>query len=312
MPADDIRIKQSFRSSRKRTLLRLLVGKTGFDTTGGLIDLWLEVGANPVLRRTGNLPGWIDRDIAIASHWPAAPDLWVNALVEAGFLDVEETPKGRAYSIHGWCEHQAFLAGYDEYIEDARESGRRGGRESGKARARGGAAEVSIADAEDPISGVSHAKGLSKGRREKTLFDQEIEGSAEGTLRTKRSTVPNLTRPNQSVQKDVPPYPPAFESFWKAYPRKDGKHAAFVRWDKLLREGASVLHLEAAARNYAGHMKQVARDPEHIKHGATFLSAKDRHWAEYVADRAEDEAQSTAPLGPEQIVARARAGREEA
>lgn len=79
-------------------------------------------------------------------------------------------------------------------------------------------------------------------------------------------------------------YPAEFLAFWDAYPRRDaGKHAAFRRWQKLTAEGTPPADLEAAARHYAKHMADVGREVEHQKHAATFLSAKDQHWREYVA-----------------------------
>ena len=74
------------------------------------------------------------------------------------------------------------------------------------------------------------------------------------------------------------PYPPEFESFWKAYPRQVEKRATFEAWRIVVKEFPPE-DVMAAAEEYAAQCRRNRTDENFIKHPATFLR-KDR-WAEY-------------------------------
>lgn len=101
------------------------------------------------------------------------------------------------------------------------------------------------------------------------------------------TVVPNLTnsnptQPNPTKPKDAasqPPYPIAFEEFWKAYPanskgRKRGKRAAYGFWSRV--PAGERDDLMSAVANYANEETEYVRDPER------FLKAD--WWRDWVAE----------------------------
>lgn len=109
----DIRIKTSFRLHPKRAKLRKRLGPAG---EIAVLDLWLSVAEN---RPTGILDGWNPEDIALAAGWADDPAKLVNTLVELGFLDRNE---GGGFAVHGWAEHQPYVAHRDERSDAARKA----------------------------------------------------------------------------------------------------------------------------------------------------------------------------------------------
>jgi len=74
-------------------------------------------------------------------------------------------------------------------------------------------------------------------------------------------------------------YTPEFEEVWKAYPgRRIGKKACFKCCNTRIRQGATWEKLKAAAEAYAKECSD--REPQFIKHGATFFGDKE-WWADY-------------------------------
>jgi hypothetical protein len=64
-------------------------------------------------------------------------------------------------------------------------------------------------------------------------------------------------------------YPPEFEAFWAAYPRKVEKRAAFRAWRARVRERVPPEDLVRAASRYAAAV--AGTEPRYIKHPSTFL-----------------------------------------
>lgn len=60
-------------------------------------------------------------------------------------------------------------------------------------------------------------------------------------------------------------YPPDFEDFWKRYPKKTGKQAAFRRWKEAVKRADPTLIIEKAgeyARSVQGTEKRFIKNPE--------------------------------------------------
>ena len=60
-------------------------------------------------------------------------------------------------------------------------------------------------------------------------------------------------------------YPPDFEDFWKRYPKKTGKQAAFRRWKEAVKRADPTLIIEKAgeyARSVQGTDKKYIKNPE--------------------------------------------------
>lgn len=95
----DIRIAVSFMGHRKRKRLRLLLGP---GSTDYLIDLWIATAMN---HPSGILQGMDETDIALEAGWDEDPQKFVSALIECGFLEVDDG----VYSLHDWGEHQSYV-----------------------------------------------------------------------------------------------------------------------------------------------------------------------------------------------------------
>lgn len=69
-------------------------------------------------------------------------------------------------------------------------------------------------------------------------------------------------------------YTPAFEAFWREYPKKVDKKAAFPTWKAKVKAGADSAVLIAAARRYAEDCYRMRTEPQFIKHPKTWLNAE--------------------------------------
>lgn len=107
----DIRLLLSFKGHRKRRRLRTLLGPGATDY---LIDFWLTVAQD---RPSGALTGWDETDIALAAGWEGEPQLFVDAMMQAGFLEHGEDG---VYRPHDWAEHQPWVIGAPERSRKAK------------------------------------------------------------------------------------------------------------------------------------------------------------------------------------------------
>jgi uncharacterized phage protein (TIGR02220 family) len=80
-----------------------------------LIDLWLTVAED---RPDGELSGWDEIDIALASGCDGNAIAYADALLECGFLDIDH----RGYRIHDWSEHQGWASNAKKRSEAARKN----------------------------------------------------------------------------------------------------------------------------------------------------------------------------------------------
>lgn len=87
-----IRLNTDFVTHRKRKKLQK---KLGSDGVVALIDLWLTTA---VQRPSGVLEGYDKDDIEIVANWNGEEGLFVQTLLDIGFLDEQEG----VYSIHNW------------------------------------------------------------------------------------------------------------------------------------------------------------------------------------------------------------------
>lgn len=69
-----------------------------------------------------------------------------------------------------------------------------------------------------------------------------------------------------------PTYTPAFEEFWKVYPRKVEKGNAYKKYQTRRKDGFSDAQLLLAAKTYAAQCKKQKTERQYIKHPKTFLS----------------------------------------
>lgn len=94
---------------------------------------------------------------------------------------------------------------------------------------------------------------------------------------------PPASAPNEELTAGPPPdpepkktsgYTPAFELFWKAYPRKIDKGNAYQKYQTRRKDGFSDEELLEAATNYAAECRKLKTETQFIKHPKTFLSDK--------------------------------------
>lgn len=81
-------------------------------------------------------------------------------------------------------------------------------------------------------------------------------------------------------------YTPEFDEFWKHYPRKVDKGAAWRKYMTRRKEGFSAEELLTACKNYAAECSRRKTEQEYIKHPKTFLSDS-RPFEEYIPRKKE-------------------------
>ena len=113
MANTDFRVSCSFPGHRKTQKLKRRVGMQGI---ASLVFLWSQVAQN---RPSGNLHGWTNEDIAIASQWEGNPDDFVAALIDIGFIDVNESGEK---VIHEWAVHNGYASNAEMRSEAAKKN----------------------------------------------------------------------------------------------------------------------------------------------------------------------------------------------
>ena len=95
-------------------------------------------------------------------------------------------------------------------------------------------------------------------------------------------TVYRNSKDNELAPQALAPYPPDFEAFWQAYPRKREKKDAYVKWRTCLNKGFKPDDIIAAARHYADECLRKGTPPGYIKHAARFLGPSEV-FTDYIA-----------------------------
>jgi hypothetical protein len=184
---------------------------------------------------SGNLSRYTPEDIADAICWEGDAQQAVDALVSSGFID--DGGDG-TLTIHDWYEYAGRLI-------EQREQHRKRSQRARNAKNREQDEHVSV-----PCpNGARTAHERSEDVQAPCAHGARTERArAENVQGTCGATVPNLTVPNKT--KDTTPLPPPaegerecdvpkteqqlqFEEFWRAYPKKVGKEAAWKAWKKI-------------------------------------------------------------------------------
>lgn len=117
-----------------------------------------------------------------------------------------------------------------------------------------------------------------------TIVNYELyryQGTTDGTTTTPTDGQPlpqplpinnNVNNVNNDNKKN---YNAHFEEFWKHYPRKQDKGAAFKCYQARLNSGYKEDQLLTACKNYAAECEKNKTEQRYIKHGATFLSVNE-------------------------------------
>lgn len=110
----DIRVSVALPTHPKAIRLIRTCGAIAFYN---LIRLWTFVAQS---KPTGDLAGMDTVDIEIAAGWEGDRGLFVDTLLELGFIDGNES----GYSIHDWQQHNEYATHADERSEIARKAAR--------------------------------------------------------------------------------------------------------------------------------------------------------------------------------------------
>lgn len=85
---------------------------------------------------------------------------------------------------------------------------------------------------------------------------------------------------DESDKQNNSTYTPEFESFWKVYPRKKEKLKAYRCYRAAIKDGYTPEQLKHCAEVYASECKGLQE--QYIKHASTFLSNRDKPYADYL------------------------------
>lgn len=97
---EDFRVKTSWRTSRKRKMLKRSLG---VDAVLAIQDLWSYCASE---REDGDLSGLSNEEIAAEADWDGDADEWIAVLVKLTLLDGAEG----TYRIHDWEDHNPYVA----------------------------------------------------------------------------------------------------------------------------------------------------------------------------------------------------------
>lgn len=105
--------------------------------------------------------------------------------------------------------------------------------------------------------------------------DNQTSENQTSDNRTPKNTIPKKTIEKKTNSKETSSrkrdggYSEEFEAFWKTYPRKNAKAAAFKAWNKLSTEEKQLA--VTGAQRYANDPNRV---PQFTAHGSTWLNEK--------------------------------------
>jgi len=109
----DIRVNTDFPNHRKT---KKLIQKLGYAGPTHLLFLWTAIAKS---RPKGELTGMTQDDIALDGQWPGSPEVFVDALLTCGFLEMNGDG---IFRLHDWETHQGFVYHSPERSQQAREN----------------------------------------------------------------------------------------------------------------------------------------------------------------------------------------------
>lgn len=133
-----------------------------------------------------------------------------------------------------------------------------------------------------------------KNVKERRLYLRESAYSKNFEEGTQNSLGENNTV-NYTVNNTVNKYMADFEEFWKLYPRKVEKAAAYKAYKARLKEGVSKDTLLTAVKNYNRKITDEHTTETYIKYPKSFLS-KDRSFDDYLEYKSPQDRQEEKPI----------------
>ena len=254
----DIRISVSFKGHRKRMKLRKILGDR---SDSYLIDLWITVSMD---RPDGILTGWDESDIAVSCGWEKEPSEFVSALIQTGWLNKNENG---CYSIHDWPDHQPWACNSKQRSETARKNIQK----RWEAKRKAGDDTNSNTETIQPEY-EQYTDGIQTVIPNGYGTDTPLPSSPILTLPIKEKDL--LSDSPESDQKEKPVYPESFEKFWIAYPKKEGKGAAYKSYQKIKAPRPSLNKILDSIETHSKTEKW--KNKQYIPLPATFLNQ--RRW----------------------------------
>ncbi len=80
-------------------------------------------------------------------------------------------------------------------------------------------------------------------------------------------------------------YSPEFEAAWSAYPDRPNhsKPEAWKAWKARIRAGVAASQMTEGVVRYAAYIKACQRDPQYVKHAATFFGPGEHYLSDWTA-----------------------------
>ena len=235
----DFRVSTTFPDHRKTIKLIRRIGMAGVVS---LVFLWANVAKT---RPGGVLSRWDAEDIAIAGKWEGNPNDFVQALLDVGFLILDD----EVYTIHEWHEHNGYASKAAERSRVAKIKAEKRWKER---RERSG-----ITD-----------EMLQQCSSNATAMLQQCQ--TEEMLCCSNAPIPTPTpTPTPSIKHD---FENDFREWWEQYPRKKGKAKAELAYIKRRKKGQSKELLFEALKRYVAECERAGKSSDYIQHGSTFLN----------------------------------------
>ena len=136
-----------------------------------------------------------------------------------------------------------------------------------------------------------------------SAYSKNFEGGTQNSLCTSSKSFGEGTQNslgenntvNITVNNTVNKYTAGFEEFWKLYPRKVEKAAAYKAYKARLKEGVSKDTLLTAVKNYNQKITDEHTTETYIKYPKSFLS-KDRSFDDYLEYKSPQDRQEEKPI----------------
>lgn len=234
-------------------------------TVGRLQFLWwwaLDYAQDGYLQRFDKY------DVADAARWGGDPDVFLDALKSAGFLDED-------MYLHDWHEYAGRLIKQREGNKERKRMSR--ARHAPVTRpSQDGVSKVDVTSG--GVTGLpTNLTNQDKDHDHLTMIDPaSTEDQQEDQIDLQLHVETAPIRKTDGYTDD-------FVAFWDVYPRHISKRDAFKKWQARIKEGVAASQLIHAAVRYAVECKKNQTEMRFIKHPSTFLGSN-KHYEDYMRD----------------------------
>ena len=112
------------------------------------------------------------------------------------------------------------------------------------------------------------------------FVDQILEEIRQ--LRLEIAEVKALLEPKPKAKPKVKGYSEAFEAFWREYPNKQGKAAAYRAWQRYHLNSKADQIIEDVRKRKASDPQWLAEDGKYIPHGSTWIN--NQRWEDDISE----------------------------